>query len=212
MQYPIAVRSSALLEDSMYQPLAGMYATYMLPNTAKNKETRFNQLCEAIKRVYASTYFQEPKTLLKNSIQQREEEKMGVILMELIGQKHGSRFYPTLSGTAQSLNYYPVSYMKRDEGIATIALGAIGDVYMQKGNVTDAFNYYEKAYKRRDNELTTPMFMMKAAFSKEMEEKYDEAKLLYQEIIYKYQNSPLSVNAEKYLESLKLGAPVYQIN
>ena len=123
VQYPIAVRSSALLEDSMYQPLAGMYATYMLPNTAKNKETRFNQLCEAIKRVYASTYFQEPKTLLKNSVQKREEEKMGVILMELIGQKHGSRFYPTLSGTAQSLNYYPVSYMKRDEGIATIALG-----------------------------------------------------------------------------------------
>ena len=123
MQYPIAVRSSALLEDSMYQPLAGMYSTYMLPNTAKNKETRFNQLCEAIKRVYASTYFQEPKALLKSSVQQREEEKMGVILMELIGQKHGSRFYPTLSGTAQSLNYYPVSYMKRDEGIATIALG-----------------------------------------------------------------------------------------
>ncbi len=98
-----------------------------------------------------------------------------------------------------------------DEIIATIALGAIGDAYMQNGNVTDAFNYYEKAYKRRDNELTTPMFMMKAAFSKEMEEKYDAAKLIYQEIIYKYQNSPLSIKAEKYLESLKLGAPVYQI-
>ena len=123
VHYPIAVRSSSLLEDSMYQPLAGMYATYMLPNIAKNKDIRFNQLCEAIKRVFASTYFQEPKALLKSSVQRREEEKMGIILMELIGQKYGPRFYPTFSGIAQSINYYPVSYMKREEGIATIALG-----------------------------------------------------------------------------------------
>ncbi len=123
VNYPLAVRSSTLLEDSQYQPLAGAYSTFMLPNSAVYPEVRYRQLCEAIIRVFASTYFQEPKSLIENSAHRHEEEKMAVIIMELAGQKYGNRFYPTLSGTAQSINYYPVSYMKREEGIATIALG-----------------------------------------------------------------------------------------
>ncbi len=98
-----------------------------------------------------------------------------------------------------------------DEIIGTITFGALGDAYMQKGNITDAYIYYEKAYKRRDNELTTPVYMMKAAFIKEMEKDYDKAKSIYQELIEKYPNSPVSVNAEKYLETLKLGEPIYQL-
>ncbi len=122
-EFPIAVRSSSLLEDSQYQPLAGMYATYMLPNSHKHKKERLSQLCEAIKRVFASTYFQDPKTLMDNMIQKHENEKMAIIIMEMIGKAHDDVFYPSISGVAQSFNYYPVSHMERDEGVAFIALG-----------------------------------------------------------------------------------------
>ena len=121
--YPLAVRSSSLLEDSQYQPLAGMYSTFMLPNSHTNDMERFNQLCETIKRIYASTFFQGPKSLMDNIIHRHEEEKMGVIIMELAGQKQNDIFYPTFSGVAQSYNYYPVSYMKRNEGVVFTALG-----------------------------------------------------------------------------------------
>ena len=108
---PIAVRSSSLLEDSQYQPLAGMYATYMLPNTGKSKSTRLEELEKTIKLVYASTFLKEPKALIKASVHHHEEEKMAVIIMELVGNQHENRFYPSVSGLAQSFNYYPTSYL-----------------------------------------------------------------------------------------------------
>ena len=80
---------------------------------------------------------------------------------------------------------------------------------MQKGSVSDAFTYYEKAYNRKDNELTSPIYMMKAAFCLEIEEKYEDAIKVYENLYLKYPNSTLSLKAEKYMESLKLGAPVY---
>tara|TARA_B110000263_G_scaffold116976_1_gene101964 strand:- start:402 stop:3389 length:2988 start_codon:yes stop_codon:yes gene_type:complete len=123
VKYPIAVRSSSLLEDSQYQPLAGMYSTYMLPNSDASKTVRLQQLEKAVKLVYASTYLKEPKALIENSVHHHEEEKMAVIIMELVGKEHGNIFYPSASGSAQSFNYYPVSYMKRKEGVAHIALG-----------------------------------------------------------------------------------------
>ena len=123
LNYPLAVRSSSLLEDSQYQPLAGMYATYMLPNSHENGKERLSQVCEAIKRVFASTFFQDPKTLMDNIVQRHEEEKMAVIIMAMVGQNHDNYYYPTFSGVAQSYNYYPISYMKREEGIAFMALG-----------------------------------------------------------------------------------------
>jgi CheY-like chemotaxis protein len=132
VHFPLAVRSSSLLEDSQYQPLAGVYATYMLPNSATFPEVRLRQLTEAIIRVYASTYYQESKSLIESSVHRLEEERMAVIIMELVGQKYDHRFYPTLSGIAQSINYYPVSYMKREEGIATIALG-LGRIVVEGG-------------------------------------------------------------------------------
>ena len=121
--YPLAVRSSSLLEDSQYQPLAGLYETYMLPNSSSIEKERLSQLCEAVKRVYASQFFQEPKSIMDISTHRHDEEKMAVIIQELIGQHFGTRFYPSLSGVAQSYNYYPVSYMKREEGVGFLALG-----------------------------------------------------------------------------------------
>jgi len=123
VKYPVAIRSSSLLEDSQYQPLAGMYSTYMLPNSDTSKTIRLEQLKKAIKLVYASTYLKEPKSLIENSVHHHEEEKMAVIIMELVGKEHASLFYPSASGSAQSFNYYPVSYMKREEGVAHLALG-----------------------------------------------------------------------------------------
>ncbi len=123
VNFPLAIRSSSLLEDSQYQPLAGMYATYMLPNCHESDKERLSQVCEAVKRVFASTFFQEPKILMETIVHRHEEEKMAVIIMEMVGQKHGEYFYPTFSGVAQSYNYYPVSYMQREEGIAFTAIG-----------------------------------------------------------------------------------------
>ena len=120
---PLAIRSSGLLEDSQYQPLAGMYATFMLPNCSTNEKEKLSQVCEAIKRIYASTFFKGPKTLLSQFVQRHDEEKMAIIIMEMIGKNHNGKFYPTFSGVAQSYNYYPVSHMKRNQGVASIALG-----------------------------------------------------------------------------------------
>ena len=100
-----------------------MYATFMLPNASNEEKERLSQVCEAIKRIYASTFFREPKTLLSQFIQKHEEEKMAVIIMEMIGKNHNGRFYPTFSGVAQSFNYYPVSHMKRKQGVSFVALG-----------------------------------------------------------------------------------------
>lgn len=123
VKYPIAVRSSSLLEDSQFQPLAGLYSTFMLPNSSDNFTDRLKQLCEAIIRVYASTYFNEPKSLVLNTSYSIEEEKMAVVIMELIGQKFNELYYPTVSGIARNINYYPISYMEREEGAANIAIG-----------------------------------------------------------------------------------------
>ncbi len=123
-QYPLAVRSSSLLEDSQYQPLAGTYETIMLPNNSRSSKKRLKELVTAIKRVFASTFKGEAKSLLDNTAHRIEEEKMAVIIQEVVGQPFDSkRFYPTFSGVLKSINYYPVSYMKRDEGVAYLALG-----------------------------------------------------------------------------------------
>ncbi len=123
VKYPLAIRSSSLHEDSQYQPLAGLYSTFMLPNSSPKKASRLKQLKEAIKRVYASTYFQEPKSLIESTGLRHKEEKMGVVIMELVGKSHANLFYPTASGIARNVNYYPVSYMQRNDGYAVIALG-----------------------------------------------------------------------------------------
>lgn len=123
VNYPLAIRSSGLLEDSEFRAYAGLYRTYILPNDHLDLNKRLGHLIKAIKLVYASTYFQGPKAFAKRIGHRTEEEKMAVIIQQLVGEKYGNSFYPDISGVAQSLNYYPVRPMKLEDGVATIALG-----------------------------------------------------------------------------------------
>lgn len=121
--YPLAVRSSSLQEDSQFQPLAGLYSTFMLPNCSKSASLRLEQLCQAIKMVYASTYFMEARAYMEANKLHPEQEKMAIIIQQLVGRRYNGRFYPNFSGVAQSYNYYPMRHMKPKDGIATVALG-----------------------------------------------------------------------------------------
>ncbi len=121
--YPLAVRSSSLLEDAQFQPFAGIYKTYMLPNSHPNPAIRLERLISAIKLVYASTYFQTPRSYVRSTFHRLEDEKMAVVIQKLTGSIHDDFFYPAVSGVAQSYNFYPISHMKPEEGIARIALG-----------------------------------------------------------------------------------------
>jgi hypothetical protein len=122
-RYPIAVRSSSLLEDSQYQPFTGVYETFMLANHHPELSLRLGQLMEAIKRVYASTFSQHAKGYVRATPYRLEEEKMAVILQQVVGATHDQRFYPDFSGVARSYNFYPVPPMKYQDGIAAVALG-----------------------------------------------------------------------------------------
>ena len=129
---PIAVRSSSLLEDSQSRPFAGIYSTYMLPNNHKNDAIRLNQLCQAIKLIYASVYFLEPKIYLESTSSKIEEEKMAIVIQDLVGKEYGERLYPTFSGVAQSYNFYPVGHQTFEDGIATVAV-ALGKTVVGGG-------------------------------------------------------------------------------
>ncbi len=120
---PLAVRSSSLLEDSQYQPFAGVYETYMVPNNNPDDLLRLEQLLDAIKRVYASTFYQRAKNYIKVTSYRLEEEKMAVIVQRMIGARHHHRFYPEISGVAKSYNFYPSPPQKSSEGIVSVALG-----------------------------------------------------------------------------------------
>jgi CheY-like chemotaxis protein len=121
--YPLAVRSSSLLEDSQYQPFTGVYETFMLGNQSEDNDFRFQQLSEAIKLVYASTFSRHAKAYVSATPFRLEEEKMAVILQQVVGSAFGMRFYPDFSGVARSRNFYPVSPMAFEDGIAAVALG-----------------------------------------------------------------------------------------
>jgi CheY-like chemotaxis protein len=122
-RYPLAVRSSSLLEDSQYQPFTGVYETYMLGNQHEDNAYRLGQLCEAIKLVYASTFSRHAKAYVRATPFRLEEEKMAVILQQVVGSFFGARFYPDFSGVARSLNFYPVPPMTFEDGVAAVALG-----------------------------------------------------------------------------------------
>ncbi len=119
---PICVRSSSLLEDSHFQPFAGVYETCMLPN-AGSFEARLNELCDAVRAVWASTYFRSAKEYLKATDHILEEEKMAVIIQQVIGSEHGSYWYPNVSGVARSLNYYPLGGEKPEDGVGMLSFG-----------------------------------------------------------------------------------------
>jgi hypothetical protein len=122
-KYPLAVRSSSLLEDSYYQPFAGIYATYMIPNNSRDNGKRLKELISAIKCVYASTFYQGAKKYLKATKNVIEEEKMAVIIQKISGARKDHCWYPTFSGVARSINDYPIGYEKHNISIANIAAG-----------------------------------------------------------------------------------------
>ena len=121
---PIAIRSSSLLEDSYYQPFAGIYSTYMIPNISRKDERKMIQMIsDAIKSVYASAYFKDSKAYMTATSNVIDEEKMGIVMQPVCGKKYGNRFYPSLSGVARSINFYPIAPEKSEDGIANIAFG-----------------------------------------------------------------------------------------
>jgi CheY-like chemotaxis protein len=120
---PIAIRSSSLLEDSHYQPFAGIYSTYMIPNLRFNERMMIEKLSEAIKSVYASAFFKDSKAYMTATLNVIDEEKMGIVLQEVTGIQYETRFYPAISGVARSINFYPVAPGKPEDGIANIAFG-----------------------------------------------------------------------------------------
>lgn len=120
---PLAVRSSSLLEDSQGQPFAGVYDTFMLPNSHSDPEVRLKQLFHAIKRIYASIFFQKSKDYFKVTTYRLEEEKMAVIIQKLVGANHNGKFYPDFSGVAKSYNFYPNPPLKSTDGTVAVAPG-----------------------------------------------------------------------------------------
>ncbi len=123
VSYPLAIRSSSILEDAQFKSYAGLYNTCMLANDHPNFSFRLTQLENAIRRVFASTYFRAPKAFSRRVGNQIDQEKMAVILQEVVGSRYGNSYYPAISGVAQSLNYYPFARMQPEEGIVSIALG-----------------------------------------------------------------------------------------
>jgi CheY-like chemotaxis protein len=132
-RYPLAVRSSSILEDSQYQPFTGVYATYMLPNQHPSLEVRLDHLLRAVKRVYASTFSRHAKAYLKATSFRLEEEKMAIVIQRIVGAAHGPRFYPDISGVARSHNFYPTAPLLAEHGIVAVALG-LGRAVVEGGN------------------------------------------------------------------------------
>jgi len=123
VRYPLAVRSSSLLEDASYQPFAGIYETFMIPNNDGDPEVRHEQLCDAVKRVYASTYHRNPKAYMQSLLHRLEEEKMAVVIQQVVGRQHDRYLYPDFAGVGRSLNFYPVPGLTPEDGVVSVALG-----------------------------------------------------------------------------------------
>ena len=130
--YPLAVRSSGLLEDAPNQPFAGVYQTYMLPNSGGDAAARLEALVTAVQRVYASTFSAAAKRFMPMTPYRLEEERMAVIVQRIVGGAHGSRFYPDFSGVARSIDFYPVAPIRAEDGMAAVALG-LGKTVVEGG-------------------------------------------------------------------------------
>jgi len=120
---PLAVRSSSLLEDAIFEPFASVYATKMIPNNQLDTDSRFRKLVEAVKFIYASTFFKDAKNYIRATKHATADEKMAVIIQEVVGLRHGQRFYPDVSGVARSHNFYPLGHAKPADGVINLALG-----------------------------------------------------------------------------------------
>ncbi len=127
------MRSSSLLEDSQYQPFAGVYETYMLPNNNPDVSVRLQEALAAIKRVYASTFYRKAKEYMKATAYRLEEEKMAVAIQKMVGSRWGKRYYPEMAGVGRSYNFYPIPPQQPEDGVAAIALG-LGKMVVEGGS------------------------------------------------------------------------------
>ena len=147
---PLAIRSSSRLEDAIFEPFASVYATKMIPNNQMSPDSRFQKLVEAIKFVYASTFFKDAKNYIRATRHKTDDEKMAVIIQEVVGARHGQRFYPHVSGVARSFNFYPLGHSKPADGIIDLALG------LGKAIVDDGIAWsYSPAYPRANPPYNT---------------------------------------------------------
>lgn len=144
VQTPLSVRSSSMLEDDRDEPFAGIYATKMISNNQQSIDERFHKLIEAVKFVYASTYFKAARDYINATQHNVEDEKMSVIIQEVVGKRHEDRYYPTISGVARSFNYYPLGKAKPEDGVVNLALG-LGKTIVDGGNVWMYSPNYPKA-------------------------------------------------------------------
>ena len=135
IDYPLAVRSSSLLEDGSHQPFAGVYQTYMIPNNHPDFQVRLKNLCDAVKLVYASTYYAASESYVKATQNRLEEEKMAVVIQEVVGRRHGDHLYPMVAGVARSYNYYPMEGMESEDGVASVVLG-LGKIVVDGGGAS----------------------------------------------------------------------------
>ena len=132
VRFPLAVRSSSLLEDASSQPFAGVYSTYMIPNNDASIEVRLEELLVAIKLVYASTFYADAKAYIDSTPNRLEEEKMAVVIQQVVGRRHGDLVYPNFAGNARSRNYYPAAGLSAEDGVACTALG-LGNTVVDGG-------------------------------------------------------------------------------
>ena len=153
---PLAIRSSSKLEDSHYQPFAGIYSTYMIPVNKQDPAQTMELLTSAIKSVYASVYFRESKAYIEATSNVIDEEKMGIVLQEVCGTRHGKTYYPTISGVARSINFYPIAPEKTGDGIAKVAFG-LGK-YIVDGGVSLRFS---PAYPKKILQLSSTKMMLR---------------------------------------------------
>jgi phosphoenolpyruvate synthase/pyruvate phosphate dikinase len=152
---PLAIRSSSMLEDEMQEPFAGIYTTKMIPNNLYDPDIRFRQLMEAIKLVYASTFFRSAKEYRKMSGHHENDEKMAVIIQKVVGKRYHTRFYPELSGVARSYNFYPMKPARPEDGVVDLALG-LGKTIVDGGiawSYSPAYPKAEPPYGSVDNLL-----------------------------------------------------------
>jgi len=134
VRYPLAVRSSSLLEDSQFQPFAGVYSTYMLANSHPDLHVRLDQLCDAVKLVYASAYSKAAKSYIEATSNRIEEEKMAIIIQQMVGRRYEHYDYPHFSGVAHSSNFYPSQGLDPSDGVVAVALG-LGRTIVEGGKV-----------------------------------------------------------------------------
>ena len=158
---PIAIRSSSLLEDSHYQPFAGIYSTYMIPNL-DDKYQMLQMLAAAIKSVYASVYYKDSKAYMTATSNVIDQEKMAVILQEVVGKQYGDKYYPNISGVLRSINYYPIGDETSEEGIASLALG-LGK-YIVDGGQTLRVSPYHPTQVLQTSEMETALRQTQTQF------------------------------------------------